>query len=67
MDKRSVGNSGKDVSNIDMNCKRGADRPKNSAGRTGTFPSREEMASPVSMGNGSCITVVIFSNSEPVA
>ena len=49
-----------------MSCKRGADPPKNSAGRTGTFPSSDWMMSLVSMGNGSCITVVNFSNCEPV-
>ena len=66
MDKRSVGIAGKGMPSKWIICKRGVDPPKNSAGKTGALPYFESMKSVVSTGNGSCITVEIFSKSEPV-
>ena len=66
VDKRSVGNAGKEMLCNRIFCKRGADPPKNPQGRTGATPPIEKILIYVSTGNGSCIGVTIFSNSEPV-
>ena len=67
-DERSVGNAGKEIEDKVICCKNGADPLKNSAGRTGVCPSinSEIMVRCVSAGNGFCINVANFPNSESV-
>jgi len=66
-DDRSVGNAGNIIPSKWATRKSGADPPKNSSGRAGTFSSFDESERCVSTGNGFLTAVAIFPNSELVA
>ena len=63
MDKRSVGSAGKRMRFRVIDCKCGADPPKNPSGRDSAGSEiDEEMVRFLSAGNGFCIAVAIFSD-----
>ena len=65
-DERSVGNAGKEINDKVICCKHGAYPPKNSAGRIGVCSPYDISVRCVNIGNGFCMNVANFPNSESV-